>query len=74
MALNFHLLSPERAIFLPLPSYLPSTGQNLKDVGRGAGGGVHGGGSPIMEEIAIYGNYDIQAKKKLAKDLAGIKE
>jgi len=36
--------------------------------------GVHGGGSPIMEEIAIYGNYDIQAKKKLAKDLAGIKE
>jgi len=37
-------------------------------------GGVHGGGSPIMEDIAILGGYDIQGKKKLAKYLAGIKE
>lgn len=36
--------------------------------------GVHGGGSPIMEEIAIYGNYDWNDKKKLAKYLAGIKD
>lgn len=36
--------------------------------------GVHGGGSPIMEEIAIHANYDIESKKKIAKDLAGIKE
>ena len=36
--------------------------------------GVHGGGSPIMEEIALYGNYDIEAKKKIAKYLAGIDE
>ena len=36
--------------------------------------GVHGGGSPIMEEIAIYGNYDIESKKKIAKNLAGIGE
>ena len=36
--------------------------------------GVHGGGSPIMEEIAIYGNYDIESKKKIARYLAGIEE
>lgn len=36
--------------------------------------GVHGGGSPIMEDIAIMSTYDMKAKKKLAKYLAGIKE
>jgi aromatic ring hydroxylase len=36
--------------------------------------GVHGGGSPIMEDIAIMGTYDVEAKKKLAKYLAGIKD
>jgi aromatic ring hydroxylase len=36
--------------------------------------GVHGGGSPIMEDIAIMGTYDIKSKKELAKYLAGIKE
>lgn len=36
--------------------------------------GVHGGGSPIMEEIAIFANYDIESKKKIAKYLAGIDE
>ncbi len=36
--------------------------------------GVHGGGSPIMEDIAIMGSYDVKGKKKLAKYLAGIKE
>lgn len=36
--------------------------------------GVHGGGSPIMEDIAIMQTYDIKAKKNLAKFLAGIKE
>ncbi len=35
--------------------------------------GVHGGGSPIMEDIAIMGSSDVEAKKKLAKYLAGIK-
>ncbi|MDP2953625.1 MAG: 4-hydroxyphenylacetate 3-hydroxylase N-terminal domain-containing protein, partial [Chloroflexota bacterium] len=35
--------------------------------------GVHGGGSPIMETIALLSNYDLEAKKKLAKYLAGIK-
>ncbi len=44
----------------------------------GAGGvaqiaGIHGGGSPVMEEIAILGGYDIEAKKNLVKRLAGIK-
>ncbi len=37
-------------------------------------GGLHGGGSPIMEKIAIMGTYDIEAKKKIAKNLAGIKD
>jgi 4-hydroxyphenylacetate 3-monooxygenase/4-hydroxybutyryl-CoA dehydratase/vinylacetyl-CoA-Delta-isomerase len=36
--------------------------------------GVHGGGSPIMETIAILTNYDIEAKKSIAKYLAGIVE
>jgi len=35
---------------------------------------VYGGGSPIMEEIAIYGNYDLNSKKDLARELAGIKK
>jgi len=35
--------------------------------------GVHGGGSPIMEDIAIMGTYDLKSKKKLAEHLAGIK-
>jgi len=47
-------------MFLPLASYLPCDGQNLKDVGRGAGGGLlskaefekdpHG---PILHKIKI---------------------
>lgn len=36
--------------------------------------GVHGGGSPIMEDIAIMGNYNLQEKIDIAKHLAGIKD
>lgn len=36
--------------------------------------GVHGGGSPIMEDIAIMGAYDLKEKKQIAKNLAGIKD
>ncbi|RJQ38748.1 MAG: aromatic ring hydroxylase [Dehalococcoidia bacterium] len=36
--------------------------------------GVHGGGSPIMEDIAIWGSYPIEEKKKIARHLAGIPE
>lgn len=36
--------------------------------------GIHGGGSPIMEKIAIMGFYDLESKKKLVKRLAGIEE
>lgn len=36
--------------------------------------GIHGGGSPIMERIAITGQYDLESKKQLAKYLAGIEE
>ena len=34
--------------------------------------GLHGGGSPVMEAIAILGTYDLKAKKNIAKYLAGI--
>lgn len=34
--------------------------------------GVHGGGSPIMETIAILGNYNLKEKAEIAKYLAGI--
>lgn len=34
--------------------------------------GVHGGGSPIMEDIAILGSYNLNEKIKIAKHLAGI--
>lgn len=36
--------------------------------------GIHGGGSPIMEKIAIRSTYDIEGKKKIAKYLAGIED
>jgi len=34
--------------------------------------GVHGGGSPIMETIALNQDYDYESKKNIAKYLAGI--
>jgi len=36
--------------------------------------GVHGGGSPVMEDIAILGNYSIEERKRIARSLAGIPE
>lgn len=36
--------------------------------------GIHGGGSPIMEKIAIMANYDLNNNKELARYLAGITE
>jgi len=36
--------------------------------------GMHGGGSPVMEDIAILGTYNIEEKKEMAKRLAGITE
>ncbi len=50
----------------------------LGDVLCSANGGItnvgnyHGGGSPIMEQIAITTQYDIQARKELVKYLAGM--
>lgn len=35
-------------------------------------GGYHGGGSPVMEQIAITTQYDIEARKKLVKYIAGM--
>jgi aromatic ring hydroxylase len=37
-------------------------------------GAYHGGGSPIMEAIAITTQYDVEARKKMVKKLAGIKD
>lgn len=34
--------------------------------------GIHGGGSPVMEKIAIWSSYDMEEKKQIAKRLAGI--
>jgi 4-hydroxyphenylacetate 3-monooxygenase/4-hydroxybutyryl-CoA dehydratase/vinylacetyl-CoA-Delta-isomerase len=42
--------------------------------GVSAVAGVHGGGSPIMEEIIIAATYDFDKKKKIAEYLAGIRE
>ena len=36
--------------------------------------GIHGGGSPIMEKIGIRTNYDLEYKKQIVKNLAGIKD
>ena len=37
-------------------------------------GSYHGGGSPIMEEIAITSQYDIKSREHLVNYLAGIEE
>ena len=35
-------------------------------------GSLHGGGSPVMEQIAITTQYDIEARKEMVKAIAGI--
>lgn len=42
--------------------------------GVGRMGAFHGGGSPVMESIAITSQYDIEERKKLVKSIAGIKD
>lgn len=42
--------------------------------GIAAVGGYHGGGSPVMEQIAITTQYDIESRKKMVKVIAGIKD
>jgi aromatic ring hydroxylase len=50
----------------------------LGDVLCSASGGIHnigayhGGGSPVMEQIAITTQYDIESRKKLVKYIAGV--
>jgi len=36
-------------------------------------GAYHGGGSPIMEQIAITSQYDIESKKDIVRKMAGMK-
>jgi len=40
--------------------------------GVGLIGGYHGGGSPVMEEIAITSQFDIESRKTMVKKIAGI--
>jgi aromatic ring hydroxylase len=35
-------------------------------------GNFHGGGSPVMEQIAITSQYDIQGRKEMVKEIAGV--
>jgi aromatic ring hydroxylase len=42
--------------------------------GIGQVGALHGGGSPVMEEIGLRYSYDLEGKKKVVKRLAGIAE
>jgi aromatic ring hydroxylase len=50
----------------------------LGDVLCSASGGIHnigsyhGGGSPIMEQIAITTQYDVESRKKLVRYIAGM--
>jgi aromatic ring hydroxylase len=37
-------------------------------------GGYHGGGSPVMEQIAITSQYDIESRKTMVKKIAGIND
>jgi aromatic ring hydroxylase len=37
-------------------------------------GSYHGGGSPIMEQIAITTQYDVEARKKVVRGIAGMTE
>jgi aromatic ring hydroxylase len=37
-------------------------------------GACHGGGSPVMEQIAVTTQYDIESRKQMVKRLAGIKD
>ncbi|MHA1235874.1 MAG: 4-hydroxyphenylacetate 3-hydroxylase C-terminal domain-containing protein, partial [Promethearchaeota archaeon] len=48
---------------------LCSSGGGINQVG-----GYHGGGSPVMEQIAITSQYDLEARKKIVKNIAGIND
>jgi aromatic ring hydroxylase len=37
-------------------------------------GAYHGGGSPVMEQIAITTQYDMEARKKLVRYIAGMSQ
>jgi len=55
-----------------LPATLPLEGDFYHEQIGPQIAGLHGGGSPVMETIAILGTYDLKAKKDIAKQLAGI--
>jgi len=45
---------------------------NSGNAGPIAYGAMHGGGSPIMEQIAIYTQYDIETRKNVIRKIAGM--
>ena len=50
-----------------LGDWLCSASGSVRNVG-----GYHGGGSPVMEQIAITSQYDIESRKKLVRYIAGM--
>ena len=52
-----------------LGDWLCSASGSVRNVG-----GYHGGGSPVMEQIAITSQYDIEARKKLVRYIAGMSD
>lgn len=45
---------------------------NSGSAGAIAYGAMHGGGSPIMEQIAIYSQYDLEKRKNIVREIAGM--
>ena len=44
-----------------------------EQAGNYMAGGLHGGGSPMMDQIIIMSEYDIESRKDLIRYQAGIK-
>ena len=59
----------QHRLFRSLSDMLCSASAGVAQVG-----GLHGGGSPIMEKIAIRNNYDIDARKRMVKRLCAIED
>ena len=64
-------IPPEKAahLWMFIGDLLASTWGGVRMIGN-----LHGGGSPIMENIAITTQYDMESRKTIARKLAGIKD
>ena len=63
----WRLVDDQAQFWRYLGDELCSTYRGITNVGN-----YHGGGSPIMEQIAITTQYDIESRKKLVKYIAGM--